>query len=580
MSYHHQLITNPPEKQTLFYGLVTGRCSSKPQLDKYGPSVQMAQAEEGTKHFPKGELKLLPELSIFVQEPASGWNRRRWELAMDQILQYFHDGKIQVLVFPRVNRETRFMAGSFGKLIEMTRVGLLVYFAQEHLLLDPADTHSIQEYTIEAIKAQGFIDALKRDCLPARADAARRGDIPSGFGRYGGCLGLRYDKQAKRFFHIPGLIDTAHEILVRYLSGESASSITKTLQSRGAMSAAGGPFHRSAVNRVLRHARVYAGVVTWDGIEIRGKVDPIISEAQADQILERLRWNKEKSLGFGKRKWLTGRVVCGVCGRRYSLDAKKGCYCGANDPRAPTHCDSPRAGWKQLQDKALELVSHTIFNPWTIVFRVVEQRKRWESQQEELAIKREGIEASLSEFSKRRRLLSFQHEHKGLTDDEYLVRLQSLQREEASVVDTIKRMSELEEPPVDLPGFEAAIGIHSVDDGWGFFQFFFALQKIMGPLIASQSNEDKEKLAEALDLKAVVYPGHDSAEPFRLEVMMRLPLEEDSCQFLSKPQKVTVSSTMVTPMSLRTEHHRHLPLLVRLNPDNQLDIETILVGAL
>ncbi|NVM21757.1 MAG: hypothetical protein HWN68_08255, partial [Desulfobacterales bacterium] len=171
------------ETQPLFYGLVTGRCSSKPQVDKYGPGVQIAQAGEGAKHFPKGELKLLPELSIFIQEPASGWVRKRWEDAMDNILELFRQGKIQVVVFPRVNRETRFLAGSFGKLMEMVRSGLLVYFAQERLLLDPEDTQSIQAYTIEAIKAQGFIDALKRDCLPARADAAERGEIPSGFGR-------------------------------------------------------------------------------------------------------------------------------------------------------------------------------------------------------------------------------------------------------------------------------------------------------------------------------------------------------------------------------------------------------------
>ncbi len=548
MKRYSKITTNSSGKQ-VFYGLVTGRCSTKPQLDKYGPGVQMAQAEEGARHFPKGELKLVPELSIFVQEPASGWNRSRWEAAMDQALQYFHQGKIHVAVFPRVNRETRFLAGSFGKLMEMVRSGLLVYFAQERLLLDPEDTSSIQQYTIEAIKAQGFIDTLKRDCLPARADAARKGGIPSGFGRYGGCLGLRYDKQKKCFFHIPGLINTAHEILARYLSGESASSICKSLQSRGVVSAGGGPFHRSAVNRVLRHARVYAGVLTWDGIQIRGKVNPIVSEAQAERILERLKWNKERSLGFGKRKWLTGRVICGICGRHYSLDARKGCYCGANDPRSPTHCDSPKATWKQLQSEVLELVSQTLLDPWRLVFTVVEQRQRWELQQEELAKKRQAMETSLDEFNKRRRLLSFQHEHQGLTDDEYLSRLRSLEREEASTLDTINRLSEFEEPPMDLAGFEAGMGIRSVDDAWVFFLFCSALQKAMGPLLVSQDDEHKGQLAETLDLKAVVYAGHDSAESFRLEVLMRLPLEEDSCEFLSKAEKVRVSSSMVTPTS-------------------------------
>lgn len=545
MTRSHAKNSIPKQENQVFYGLVSGRCSTKPQLDKYGPAVQMAQAEEGAKYFPKGELRLLPELSIFVQESASGWNRKRWEAAMNQALQYFHQGKIQVICFPRVDRETRFMAGSFGKLMEMIQAGLLVYFAQEHLLLDPEDTHSIQEYTIEAIKAQGFIDALKKNCLPAREDAAKRGDIPGGFGRYGGCLGLRYDKAQKCFLPIPGLIEIADEILSRGLAGESSSSITTDLQRQGVASVGGGPIHRSTVNRVLAHAKVYAGILTWGGVEIRGKIKPRITEAQAERILARLRWNKEKSYGFGKRKWLTGRVACGTCGRKYNLDAKKGCYCNRNDPRAPTHCDSPRVTWKELQDKVLALVSHTLFNPWTIVFKVLDDRKRWEIQQAELAKKREGMEANLSEFNKSRRLLSFQHEHGGLTDDEYLLRLHRLQREEASVLDTIKRLTELERPPIDLQGFEAGMGIKSIDDAWGFFQFCFWLQKIIESSLSSQSDEFKDKLAEILDLKPVVYPGRDSNERFRLELMMRLPLEEDSCQLISDMEKVVT----LTPTS-------------------------------
>jgi hypothetical protein len=544
--------TNSSGKRVLFYGLVLGRCSTKPQLDKYGPAVQLAQAGEGAKYFPKGELKLLAEFSIFVQEPASGWVRKHWEAAMDQALDYFYQGKIQVVVLPRVNRETRFMAGSFGKLMEMIRAGLLIYFAQERLLLDPEDTHSIQEYTIEAIKAQGFIEALKRDCLPARADAARKGNIPSGFGRYGGYLGLRYDKVHKRFFHIPGLIDTAHEILVRSLNKESSSSITKALQNRGVSSASGGPIHRSTVNRVLAHAKVYAGVITWSGIEIRGKVDPIITKAQAEKVLERLQWNKERSYGFGRRKWLSGRVVSGVCGRKYALDARKGCYCNHNDPRSPTHCDSPKVGWTELQNKVLALVGHTLFNPWTFVFKVLDQGKHWKLRQEELAKKRQDIEVSLREFDRRRRLLSFQHEHHGLTDDEYLSRLQSMQREEASVLDTISRLRELEKPPIDLP-------LKSVDDAWTFFQCFFTLQKVIGPWLTSQTDDDKDKIAETLDLKAVVYPSDDSIERFRLEILMKLPLDEDSCRLISEMEKVKVSPSIVTPSSLCCARRRRLP---------------------
>lgn len=530
-------ITTPREKQPHFYGLVIGRCSSKPQLDRYGPTVQLERAEEGARYFPKGELIIIPEISIFVQEPASGWVRRRWEAAMDQVLDHFHQGRIQVVIFPCVDRESRFLAGSVGKLMEMVRSGLMVYFAEERLLLDPKDTSSLQTYWIEALKAQGFIDTLKSNTVPARRAAARRGEIPGGFGRYGGPLGLHYDKKEKRFLQIPGLIESAREILIRYLDGASSRSITLDLQRRGLPSTSGGSFHKSAVNRVLDHAKFYAGIITWKGIEIEGKVDPIITEAQAEQIRERMSWNKEKSYGFGKRKWLTGRVSCGTCGRRYRLDAKKGCYCNANDRCSPTHCDGPRVGWRQLQDKVLGIVGHTLFNPLTIICGVVDREKRGDLQQEELAGKRQSLEARISEFGKRRRLLGFQHEVSGLTDEEYLSRLQSLRREEKSVTDILNRMGELEMPTVGVE----VLGLNSADGARAFFQFFSVLQGIIGPAMAKISGEAKDNLAETLDLKVVVYPG----DPFSIDVMMKLPIEGESCRLISDINKVKVSPSTV-----------------------------------
>ncbi|GAI81414.1 unnamed protein product, partial [marine sediment metagenome] len=152
--------------------------------------------------------------------------------------------------------------------------------------------------------------------------------------------------------------------------------------------------------------------------------------------------------------------------------------------------------------------------------------------------------------------------HKGLTDEEYLSRLQSVQREEASVLDTLNRLSEFSKPPTGLLSTMTPAEFLSFLFQHGEFQetsdivatarrASFALQEYIEPLMASHSDKGKDKLAEALDLKTIISPGHRN-EPFRLEVLMKLPLDEDSCQLWA-------DRAMVTPSSLRTEHH-HLSL--------------------
>ncbi|GAI82987.1 unnamed protein product, partial [marine sediment metagenome] len=111
---------------------------------------------------------------------------------------------------------------------------------------------------------------IRERSLRNKKARAEQGQIPSGYGRYGGYLGLGYDTEIKAFKHIPGQIDIAKEILLRYAKGESASSITRNLQARNVIGAGGKLLRRSGVNRVLAHSRVYSGILKWSDIKITG----------------------------------------------------------------------------------------------------------------------------------------------------------------------------------------------------------------------------------------------------------------------------------------------------------------------
>lgn len=405
---------------------------------------------------------------------------------------------------------------------------------------------------------------IRERSLRNKRAKAELGEIPSGYGRYGGYLGLQYEQDTRIFNHIPGQIDIAKEILLRYAKGESASSITKDLQTRSVTGAGGKLLHRSSVNRVLAHSRVYSGIIKWSDIEITGKVEPVITEEIASVIEARLKLNREHSFGFGQRKWFSGRVFCGVCGRRYNLDRRKGCQCNANDNRSPISCNSPKVGYAlldRLLSKAL-LLSYT--DEEGIVARAEESYQTWEKDMGELEKRQKGLEVELNTLQGRRDRLSFMLELKGLTEDEYSNRLNIVQSRQNEILETIADLDKFRtEKPIPANPEKVRAG----------FNWLQKLREEETVLILLGKSPDKhklgEQLADTLNFKAIIVPIDEGG--FRIEVRVNLPLE---------PIKIEDKSAIavVFGSSLTPENHHYLALLLYINPKNNV-VETLLVGA-
>jgi hypothetical protein len=248
------------------------------------------------------------------------------------------------------------------------------------------------------------------------------------------------------------------------------------------------------------------------------------------------------SYGFGKRKPLTGRVFCGLCGRRYSLDANKGCRCNGNDPRNAVRCPSPKISLKKLTDWVYEAVFTVMMDDEALIRRTAEVHKRWEREQAGIENKLREKEAKVANFDKRRRLLSFQHEQGGLTDDEYLNRLNANDREKTEFIEQLKQLrqfKQLEEPPNPEDIKEALLTISSV---WE--QLACQLAKAL-PLVVTSLAKDQEKerqlakIVEWLDVKSVVYPGDRDGKP-KLDIFVGLPIQRQEVS-----DKVKVSPSLL-----------------------------------
>jgi hypothetical protein len=142
------------------------RVSEEDQLKGYGPDVQWF--EDVQPNAPLLGLQVDEAFRRVIQEPATSWERRKFETAVREALDLHKLGKIEALLFPRVDRETRFLFGSFPLLAEVVQTGVEVYFAREKLRLDPNDPETVERYLSKAAQAQAYVETMRVNTAKGR----------------------------------------------------------------------------------------------------------------------------------------------------------------------------------------------------------------------------------------------------------------------------------------------------------------------------------------------------------------------------------------------------------------------------
>ncbi len=147
------------------------RVSGKDQLKGNGLDAQWE--DDVLPNAPVLELEVNEKYRWVIQESASGWNRPKFEAAVNEAIESHKRGEIQAVLFPRVDRETRFLFSSVPILNKIMSAGLEVYFAEEQLFLDPNDPDSVQRYTDKVKAAQDYIATLRRNTVKGRSKLLR-----------------------------------------------------------------------------------------------------------------------------------------------------------------------------------------------------------------------------------------------------------------------------------------------------------------------------------------------------------------------------------------------------------------------
>jgi hypothetical protein len=184
---------------------------------------------------------------------------------------------------------------------------------------------------------------------------------------------------------------------------------------------AGKVITRTTVAFLLRNARHYAGIWGWSGYELRKLIPPRISEEQAERILTNLKRNRENSYGFGKKKWLTSRVICGICGHRYNLRRKHGCACPRSDSmRACPPCPNVKIPWRKLSYNVWDTFVQCITGLDALELAIKDKRQAWKAQKANIERQVRGLQEQLNHLQQKRRQYSWQQAEGIRTEEELL----------------------------------------------------------------------------------------------------------------------------------------------------------------
>ena len=310
------------------------RVSSQDQLKGYGPNVQWF--DDVIPNAPLLGLEVSEKYKRVIQESATTWERAKFEGLMREALMLYQNNEIEALLFPRVDRETRFIFGSFPLLCEVVRSGLKVFFARERFELDPCNPESTERYLNKATQAQAYVETLRLNTMRGKRAKALQGKIPGG----GSSKIYGYD-------YIPvsqkdGGRRVINETEAKWVSkiydwlvneGLSTNAITYRLRALNAPTKSGKIWNRRSVQAILKNPS-YSGrtfVFTTakggkqftrpqeDWIEIPGVTPAIISQEMFEAAQKQLKVNQAKASrnNTTHQYLLRGHVHCRQCGRAY-----------------------------------------------------------------------------------------------------------------------------------------------------------------------------------------------------------------------------------------------------------------------
>jgi len=355
------------------------RVSREDQMRGYGPD---AQWEEDILPSAAALGLIAPDqYRRVIQEPATDWNRPKFEEAVREAIHLYQAGLIGVLLFPRVDRETRFLFASFPILCDALRSGLQVYFARERFRLDQEDSESVSRYLRKAEESRAYVETMRINTMQGRKRRMERDAMmPTAKSRwayeyhsYRRDWGQPPDSNSGRFTAITDRVAVV-QAWVKWILEEGAS--LSECQRRTA-DRFGIEVGRSALSKTLKDPIIIGKVFAYRS---RRESSPqgtrnvrlpenewklvyedhdlaIITDEQFQALRVKFQRNKENS-PRNVKKWyppVRGMVFCSSCGKKMSGQTRGGTQLGFRCPPCRRWVKAVPL-WDEIQAKVRDIV--------------------------------------------------------------------------------------------------------------------------------------------------------------------------------------------------------------------------------
>jgi len=395
--------------------------------------------------------------------------------------------------------------------LDCKKNGLALRFVRENQWLKP-DDEPIQFilFVLQAFGVHTQTGISMTNLLAGRRRAAAEGKLPGGAGH--GILG--YTLENKKFI-TNSFINIVDEILDKALSGESINGITRALQAKGVRTPVSNKLvTRSTVASVLRNAMRYAGIWHWGGYELKNLIPARISEEQAEHILTNLKSNRKKSLGFGKGKWLTSRVNCGICGHRYALNTNSGCACIQSNPIvAQPPCHNVRISWRRLNGVVWDTFIEAMTDIHALELCVKDKRISWKLQKMKIEKQFKTLEEQMRHLEQKRRQYSWQQAEGIITEEELRTACKQIKSEEIILDEQMSRLEQFKQEPAPMDKTD----FNKMAEFW---------QNMIASNLTDVPDDVRAKFAETFDLHATIRPD-GSKNGYHVDLTANIPLETE-----------------------------------------------------
>jgi site-specific DNA recombinase len=275
------------------------------------------------------------------------------------------DPDVEAVVVHKVDRLARNMEDHIAIRALLRRRGVALVSVTENL--DETASGRLVE-GIHALMAEFYSANLASEVRKGMGQKAKLGGYPHKAPL--GYLNIREPIGGRQVAHIvpdperAPLVKAAFDL---YATGEwTVERLAEEMAHRGLRNRGRDGHYRakaltvSGLAHLLAH-RAYVGVVEWDGIEYPGSHEPLVDrdtfeKVQGLLVARAMRGTRERR----HHHYLKGLLVCGVCGRRLSIQHSKGTYTyfyclGQKDRRNGTGCQERYVAADQLEAEVEDL---------------------------------------------------------------------------------------------------------------------------------------------------------------------------------------------------------------------------------